>query len=41
VGPIREAFAGSHAELLVSKLDHDQETALRRAFDADDDLVIR
>ena len=36
---IREALTG--ADLLVSVLDHDQAAALRRAFDADDDLVVR
>lgn len=34
---IREALAD--ADLLLSTLDHDQAAALRRAFDADDDLV--
>jgi uncharacterized membrane protein len=34
---IREALAD--ADLLVSTLDRDQAAALRRAFDADDDLV--
>jgi uncharacterized membrane protein len=38
---IREACAGTHAELLVSTLDREQQAALRRAFDADDDLVPR
>ena len=35
VDRIAEAFAGAHAELLVSNLSHDEEAALRQAFDAD------
>jgi uncharacterized membrane protein len=41
VDGIRESIPGTHAGLLVSNLDRDQEAALRRAFDADDDLVTR
>ncbi|MDT0352839.1 DUF1269 domain-containing protein [Pseudonocardia charpentierae] len=35
VDRLAEAFAGAHAELLVSNLSHDEEAALRQAFDAD------
>ena len=37
VDRVEEAFAGTHAELLVSNLSHDQETALRAAFDDADE----
>lgn len=36
---LREAFAGTEADLLVSDLDREQDAALRRAFDAGDDLI--
>jgi uncharacterized membrane protein len=39
--PLREAFADTHADLLTSDLDREQDAALRRAFDAEDDLVTR
>jgi uncharacterized membrane protein len=32
---VREHFYGTHAELLVSNLDREQEAALRHAFEAD------
>jgi uncharacterized membrane protein len=36
VDRIREALARAAADLVVGDLDHEQEAALRRAFDADD-----
>ncbi len=42
VDRLRDAFADTHVDLLVSTLDREQEAALVRAFDADDpDLVTR
>ena len=38
---VREAFAGTHTDLLISRFDREQVAALRRAFDADNDVVIR
>jgi uncharacterized membrane protein len=40
VDRITEAFAGSHAELLLSNLSTAQESALRHAFDDGDDVVV-
>jgi uncharacterized membrane protein len=37
VDRIHDAFAGTHAELLLTNLSKDQENALRHAFDDDDD----
>ncbi len=37
VDRIADAFAGTHADLLVTNLGHDDEAALRRAFDARED----
>jgi uncharacterized membrane protein len=37
VDRIREGFAGASADLVVGTLDREQEAALLRAFDADDD----
>jgi uncharacterized membrane protein len=39
VDRVREAFAGTHAHLLVSNLSREQEDALRLAFDDADDSV--
>ena len=36
VDSLREALADSRIDLLVSTLDHEQEAALQRAFDADE-----
>ena len=39
VDRIRDAFAGTHAELLVTNLGKEQETALRHAFEDADEPV--
>ena len=39
VDRVRDAFAGTHAELLVTNLSKDQEAALRAAFDDADEPV--
>jgi uncharacterized membrane protein len=39
VDQIREALAGTHADLLASNLDREQEAALREAFTADEMTV--
>ena len=42
VDRVRDAFAGTHAELLVTNLSKDQEAALRAAFeDEDEDEPVR
>ena len=41
VGRLREASTGADSDLLVNSLDREQAAVLHRAFDADDDVVIR